>query len=424
MVLRRIVVAAVVVLSGLAVASPAHAVDPPLPDVSQVESGTDHTCAVAAGAAWCWGDDTGGKVGNGPSTSSAIASRVVDITGTGQLTGVAQITAGGSHSCARLTSGQVRCWGGNNAFQLGNGTTTPSEHPVIVLNQAGNGPLTGVRQVTAGQAHTCALLETGGVLCWGGGPGGQLGNGPTTSAALPVPVLTSTGVLTGVSQISSSSGHTCARRTDRTVRCWGANEVGRIGDGSITDRRKAATVLAVSGPGPLTNVVHISAGARHSCAVLANGQARCWGQNDFRELGTGPGGPAVALRPVVVRSRDRGRPPLDRIRTITAGTFHTCALLRGGQVRCFGIDDDGESGDGVRTGRIGPVPVLSARGLYDPATPGNLTGVAQVSAGGNQVCTRRNDGRAHCWGSNDVGQVGSGTGPNDVLRPTSVLASP
>jgi len=318
----------------------------------------------------------------------------------------------------------VRCWGANNAFQLGNGTTTPSDRPVIVLDQEGDGPLTGVRQITAGATHTCALLDNGRVLCWGGGPGGQLGNGPTASAALPVPVLTANGALTGVSQISSSAHHTCARRTDRTVRCWGVNEVGRIGDGSVADRRKAATVVAVSGPGPLTNVVHISAGARHTCAVLANGQARCWGQNDAHELGTGPNGPGVALRPVVVRSRDRGRPALTGVRTISAGNRNTCALLRTGQVRCWGIDDDGESGDGVRTGRVGPVPVLSATGTYDPPTPGNLTGITQVSVGGDHVCTRRNDGRAHCWGSNDDKQVGSGTGAGDVLRPTSVLAPP
>jgi alpha-tubulin suppressor-like RCC1 family protein len=423
--IRRAVVATVVVVGGLVVAAgPAHAVDPPLDDVTQVEAGTTHTCAVAAGAAWCWGDDTDGKLGDGSASPTSIASRVRDITGSGQLTGVAQVTAGETHSCARLTSGQVRCWGGNGRFQLGNGTTTPSSVPVIVINQAGNGPLTGVRQIAAGGSHTCALLVNGRVLCWGGGPGGQLGNGATTTASLPVPVLTANGVLTGVSQISTSAHHTCARRTDRTVRCWGVNEVGRIGDGSVADRRRAATVIAVSGPGPLNNVVHISAGARHTCAVLANGQARCWGQNDVRELGTGPNGPDVAKRPVVVRSRARGRPPLDGVRTITAGRFHTCALLRTGQVRCFGEDDDGQSGDGVRTGRTGPVPVLSATGTYDPPTPGNLTGITQVSAGADHLCARRNDGRALCWGRNEEGQGGSGAGPNDRLRPTSVLAPP
>ena len=420
---RRAVVVALVVTGGLAVATPAHAVDPPLEDVTQIEAGDTHTCAVAAGAAWCWGDDTDGKVGNGAATTYAIANRVVDITGSGQLTGVAQVTAGGSHACARMATGGVRCWGGNNVFQLGNGTTTPSDRPVIVLNQAGNGPLSGVRQVTAGASHTCALLTTGRVVCWGSGPGGQLGNGATASAPLPVPVLTATGPLTGVSQISTNRSHTCARRSNRTVWCWGPNEVGRLGDGSIADRRRAVRVLAVSGPGPLTDVVHISAGGRHSCAVLANGQARCWGENSSRELGTGPNGPNQALRPVVVRSRDRGRPPLTGIRTISAGSQFTCAVLRTGQVRCFGIDDDGEAGDGVRTGRVGPVAVLSATGAYDPATPGNLTGITQLSAGQDHVCARRNDGRALCWGRNEEDQGGSGAGANDRLRPTSVLAN-
>src|SRR5690349_21730362 len=111
--IRRATVAALVVLGGLAVASPAHAVDPPLPNVSQVESGGSHTCAVAAGAAWCWGDDTDGQVGNGAPAPSGIASRVLDVTNSGQLTGVTQISAGLTHSCARLSTGQVRCWGAN-----------------------------------------------------------------------------------------------------------------------------------------------------------------------------------------------------------------------------------------------------------------------------------------------------------------------
>jgi alpha-tubulin suppressor-like RCC1 family protein len=422
--IRRCVVAAVLVLGALAVAAPAHAIDPPLPDVTQVESGTTHTCAVADGAAWCWGDDTDGKLGNGSAPSFGLATRVVGFSGSGQLTGVTQITAGGTHSCARLSNGEAKCWGGNNAFQLGNGTTTPSEQPVTVLNQAGNAPLTGIRQIAAGANHTCALLTTGRVLCWGGGPGGQLGNGATTQASLPVPVLTATGVLTGVSQISTSAHHTCARRTNRTAWCWGVNEVGRIGDGSVTDRRRASRVVAVSGAGALTGVVHVSAGFRHSCAVLANGQARCWGQNDLHELGTGPTGPAVARRPVVVRSRDRGRPPLTGVRTISAGSRFTCALLRTGQVRCFGADDDGESGDGARTGRIGPVPVLSATGEYDPPTPGNLTRITQLSAGTDHACVRRNDSRALCWGSNDQDQLSSGSGDGVKPRPTSVLAAP
>jgi alpha-tubulin suppressor-like RCC1 family protein len=172
-------------------------------------------------------------------------------------------------------------------------------------------------------------------------------------------------------------------------------------------------------------VVQVSAGVRHSCAVLANGQARCWGENSSRELGTGPNGPALqSLRPVVVRSRNPGRPALTGVRTISAGLSFSCALLRTGQVRCFGIDDDGESGDGVRTGRIGPVPVLSATGTYDPPTPGNLTRITQLSAGDNHVCARRNDGRVLCWGRNEQSQGGSGAGAADRLRPTSVLAPP
>jgi alpha-tubulin suppressor-like RCC1 family protein len=236
-------------------------------------------------------------------------------------------------------------------------------------------------------------------------------------------VLGPRSILAGVRQIQTSYHHTCAALTNGTARCWGANEIGRIGDGTETDRRRAATVLATTGSGPLTGVVQVTTGHRHSCAVLTNGQARCWGDNAGRQLGLSTTARGRSLRPVVVRTRAPGHPALVGARSITAGMFSTCLVLSNAQVRCFGDDADGQLGDGETTGRIGPVPVISATGEYDPPTPGNLTRITVVSSGDRHVCARRNDGRALCWGSNELDQVGSGAG-SEHRRPTSVLANP
>jgi alpha-tubulin suppressor-like RCC1 family protein len=423
--MRRLTVIAVVVVAvALLGVAPAHAVDPPLPGATQVDAGFAHSCAVAEGKAWCWGNDADGEVGNGPSTSSHIAQRVLAVTGTGQLSSVRQVSAGQAHSCAVLGNGQARCWGANNNWQLGNGTTTPSTYPVIVLNPAGSGPLTGVRQIAAGAAHTCALLTNGQVRCWGANPGGQLGNGTLSTSPLPSSVLGPNGVLGGVRQISTSTHHTCVALTNGTARCWGANEIGRIGDGTATDRRRAAQVLATTGNGPLTGVRQVTAGTRHSCAVLSSGQARCWGENAFRQLGLPQSTGGRSLRPVVVRTTAAGHPALVGARSIAAGGTSTCLILSNAQVRCFGSDGDGQLGNGAPSTNPGPVPVLSATGLYDPPTPGNLTGITHVSVGSAHACARRNDGRALCWGSNEFSEGGSGAGTNDALRPTSVLAVP
>ncbi len=422
--IRRFEVAlALTALVGALLAAPAYAVDPPLTDVTQVDGGGDHQCAVDADHhAWCWGKDTNGQIGDGAGSPLRIARPVLNVAGTGPLDGVTQVSSGYFHTCARLANGQARCWGSNLGGQLGDGTFEDRDIPVVVTNAAGDGPLTGVRAITAGNLHTCAVLSSGQVRCWGSNEAGQLGNGGQGLSPRRRPVVvravTGTGPLQGVAQVMAGIHYTCAVLATGQARCWGLNHDGQLADGTRVIRRRPVVVRAVSGTGPLTGVRQLEAGDHHACARLASGQARCWGRNNFRQLGVDG---SRRLRPVVVELGNGS--PLGGLTHITAGEWFSCASLTSGQVRCWGSDLRGQLGNGPADGP-GPVAVLSANGGIDPPTPGNLTGITQVSAGGGTACVRRNDGRAMCWGDNRHGQVGEGTGYDTVPRPSTVLAAP
>jgi alpha-tubulin suppressor-like RCC1 family protein len=282
--------------------------------------------------------------------------------------------------------------------------------------------LSGVPAIGAGDSFTCALLAVGQVRCWGYNGGGRLGDGTLTERPLPVVVRGTSGAgpLSGVSQLSVGRAHVCATLDSGQARCWGVGEHGRIGDGTQADRKHAVVVKDVDGRGPLTGVRQVVAGSTHTCARLASRQVRCWGTNFNHQLGIPT--PAVQrLLPVVVRQRTGSHPPLGGVIALGSGGDTTCAVLSTHQVRCWGDDQQGELGNGTTTGQIGPVAVRSPAGGIDPPTPGNLTGITQVSGGLDHLCARRNNGRAYCWGSNTYDQIGSGSGNDPTHRPDSVL---
>ncbi|MFZ9393407.1 MAG: RCC1 domain-containing protein, partial [Ilumatobacteraceae bacterium] len=245
------------------------------------------------------------------------------------------ITLGGDHTCALLSTGSVKCWGLNDLGQLGDGTTTSRSLPVDVLVSLGGSPLTGVTAISAGTSHTCALLSTGSVKCWGYNGDGEFGNGTTTNSSLPVDVLVSLGgsPLTGVSAITAGAYHTCALLSTGSVRCWGLNNYGQIGDGTSgagTNRLAPTAVLVSLGGSPLTGVSAITAGAYHTCALLSTGSVRCWGLNNYGQIGDGTSGAGTnRLAPTAVLV-SLGGSPLTGVSAITAGAYHTCALLSTG----------------------------------------------------------------------------------------------
>ena len=238
--------------------------------VSAISSGYYHNCVLKSGGVKCWGWNFYGQLGNGSNTDSNVPVDVSDLT-----SGISAISAGYYHSCAVTTGGAVKCWGKNDNGQLGNGNNNNSNVPV---NVSGLDSIS-ISEISAGNAHTCALTSGGGVKCWGFNRYGQLGNGTTQDSYTPVDV---SNLSSDVQAISTGGYHTCALTTSGGVKCWGENMFGKLGNGNNVN-----SSIPVDVSGLLSGIGAISAGDNHTCAVTTTGGVKCWGRNSEGQLGNG-----------------------------------------------------------------------------------------------------------------------------------------
>jgi alpha-tubulin suppressor-like RCC1 family protein len=246
--------------------------------VTEIAAGAIHACAItSAGGAKCWGFNWAGQVGNGK-TNSTFEGGPADVIGLDAS--VTSIAGAAWHTCA-VADGGAKCFGDNYNGQIGDGSNAArSTSPVDVT-----GLTSGVAAVATGDYFSCALLDIGGVKCWGLNSVGQLGNGTNTDSGIPVDV---SGLATGATAIAASDSgsftdgwHTCVIVTGGGVKCWGLNDDGQLGNGTTTD---SSVPVDVSG---ITGVTQITAGGGgHSCAITASG-IKCWGANDQGQLGDG-----------------------------------------------------------------------------------------------------------------------------------------
>src|SRR5580765_1809917 len=257
-----------------------------------------------------------------PAGATIFVGQSQQFTANGAL-GPTALSAGGEYTCVRLPDGTVRCTGRNQWGQLANGTTNNSS--VLV----GVSDLAGATRVAAGDEFACALLGDGTAKCWGLGESGQHGDGTFAAFAL-VPVAV-TGITSAV-DITSGYGHACALLGDGTIRCWGLNANGQLGDSSTQPR--SAVPVAVSG---INSAVAITAGADHACALLQDSTLRCWGKNGQGQLGDGTLTSSSTAVPVA---------GITGVAAVSGGGIHTCAVLTDGTVQCWGGNDSGQLGDG------------------------------------------------------------------------------
>ncbi len=243
---------------------------------------------------------------------------------------------------------------------------------------AGEAPLPPKVTIAAGKSHTCAITSSGGVKCWGDNHFGQLGNGSTVSSVVPVQVV---GLETGVISLTGSGQSTCALTSTGKVKCWGANESGQLGDGST---QQSATPRDVTTIG--AEVIQVTLGGTHACAVTNSRALWCWGSNGTGELGTGDNAPSPA--PVAVKSLPT------RVAAVDAGNGFTCALLVNSTVSCWGDNGDGQLGTGDTTGRT------------TGQTVGDLDPVTRIAVGDAHACVLSKHGTVACWGANWGGQLG------------------
>ena len=292
-----------------------------------VSTGGEHTCGATAGgaAAYCWGHNSYGQLGDGTTTDAATPVPV-----SGGLS-FSAVSAGAGHACGITTStGAAYCWGLNSTGQLGNGSTTDASAPVPV-----SGGLTFVT-VSAGDFHTCGVTSSGLAYCWGHNGFGQLGNGSTTDASAPVLV---SGGLT-FAAASAGNAHTCGVTTTGAV-CWGSNSFGQLGDGTTTS---AVTPVAVSGA-----FVAVSVGiVANTCGVTTSGAAYCWGYNLYGQLGNGTTTNAVTPVPVSGGLT---------FAAMSAGAIHSCGVTTGGAAYCWGYNFSGQLGNGTTINATTPIPV-------------------------------------------------------------------
>jgi uncharacterized repeat protein (TIGR01451 family) len=243
--------------------------------VSEIATGWQHTCAVDTdGGAYCWGSNFFGQLGNGDPPIERHTPWPVNAA---ELGSVAHIAAYAGHTCAVNTDAAGFCWGYNGDGQLGNGTTENRRNPTPIDDAL----LGDVAQLSLSPFHTCAVDIAETAYCWGANANGQLGDGTTEQRSVPTPVVTDQ--LAIVAQISAGEAHTCAVSPGGEAYCWGYNGNGRLGDGTTATRHVPTAVAADQ----LGAAAAVSAGGAHTCAVVVNSALWCWGWNELGQLGDG-----------------------------------------------------------------------------------------------------------------------------------------
>lgn len=412
-------------------------------DFVSITAGRQLSCGLTdAGAAYCWGANNTGEVGDGTTTSRLVPTEV------GGSLVFKQLDAGGSTVCGLTGTGAAYCWGFNGDGQVGDGTTVQRSSPVLV-----SGGLT-FRQISTGEQHTCAITNLGAAYCWGTNPNYQIGDGSNNDRYIPTAVggaltfrqvaagsnhtcgiasnnktycwgsnfnrgavgdgtgnnyrsaptevtggLTFTKISAGGAWnglAGNGTGHTCGLTQTGSAYCWGFNDEGRLGDGTVAHR---LVPTAVSGG---LSFVDIAIGRDHTCALTRTGQAYCWGDNYHGRLGDGTQTDRYTPTPVA-----GGQTYAD----IDAGWEHSIAITGkpGGSSYGWANNTDGKIGDGTS----------GADRLVPTQTIGGLT-FSVVDAGTNSSCgLLAATGAAYCWGKNNLGQLGDGTTTNR-LSPTPV----
>ncbi|MDC0744621.1 RCC1 domain-containing protein [Polyangium mundeleinium] len=348
--------------------------DSDCPSVIAITAGFEHTCALlSSGGMKCWGSNNAGQLGNDAIPQHSPVPVDVQILGAGFS--AAEIAAGGGNTCAVSSAGSLACWGADSFGQA--------------YSQG-----SGVAAVAPGGDHACLLTSTGGVRCWGTNAYGQLGNNSTLQSTVPVDVQ---GLASGVKAIGASSGFSCALTNAGGVKCWGhsmgpVNQNNNLVPVDKSSLASGVAALAVGG----------NASDHHLCALLSNGQVKCLGYNALGQLGDGTY-QNNDVTSIVVASN---------IVEIAAGTHHTCALTSGGMVQCWGDNSFGQLGNAYLKINY-PVPV-----------EGLTSGVSAITAGGFHTCALLNTGHVKCWGANGNGQVGNNSISQKISAPVDVVGLP
>lgn len=368
----------------------------------------------------CWGNDGRGELANGAFFAFRVLPSTTPLASIGGP--VDKLAAGGRHACAALESGELLCWG-SGAEDLGYGDTRdignarlPADVGAIEIGDE-------VVDVDSSETHSCAVFASGGVRCWGRGPSGELGYGADVyPQGKTSPEKVDLGDVQ-ISNIVAGRKHTCALDTDGNVRCWGEGVDGQLGSGnraSIGDDEDIDELSPIDLGGAVKQLV---AGDFHNCALLVSGGVRCWGQNGLGQLGLPGQGNIIGDDELPLDVPEVSIDEDKVINELVAGHEHTCALFSDGTIRCWGANDFGQLGlvlgeDNPNYGdEAGEEP--SAAPLVDVGSVvlTDLELGAAMAAGDDHTCVISEAG-IRCWGDAEDGQLGYGNvtdiGKDDV----------
>lgn len=354
--------------------------------VTSITTGAYHSCALlTTGGVQCWGRNLEGALGDGTLTNRYSPVDVIGLT-----SGVKKISVGRFHTCAITAVGGAKCWGNNINGEIGDGTVVTRRAPVDVI-----GLTSGVTKISAGASQTCAIGPAGAAKCWGNNSNGQIGDGTKTIRLTPVDVI---GLTSGVQSISTSlsSPQTCAVTGAGGGKCWGSNSVGQLGDGTSVDKSTPVDVTGLT-----SGLSEISTGMNTTCALTTGGAAKCWGFGYSGQLGNGTNSATSTF--VDVSGLTSG------VSSLNVGLSHVCALTVSGGVKCWGDNGSGQLGDGTTSAKNIPTNVTDL-----------ASGVTSLSSGNSHSCATTTAGIGRCWGLNSEGQLGDGTTVRK-LTPTDLL---
>ena len=379
-------------------------------------TGNWNTCAVGSdGLVYCWGRNGNGQIGNGQTSTNTCGNsghKCKDVPTATSLIGnsgddIVSIAFGHQHACALLDTGDVECWGRNNAGQLGQGGGD-KDTPQPVNLGAGR----TATSIYAGGHYSCAILDDESVKCWGQNTDGQLGIGSTSNTNTPS-TINSLGSGRKAITLATAFKSVCALLDDGTVKCWGDDSQGQLGNGGSNSDLSSPPSSAINlGSGRTAKA--ITGGEYHFCAILDDDSIKCWGDGSNGKLGTG------SISDKNTPTSTSGSFASGRYAVvIDAGYQHTCVILDNGDLTCWGGDAWGQLGNGAITGTKSSLQ-STAVNLGSGRTAISLSG------GGTHTCAQLDNGQLMCWGNRADGQVGDNGGfnsPSDRTSPSAVSSN-
>jgi alpha-tubulin suppressor-like RCC1 family protein len=371
---------------------------------TQIAAGINHNCArISDGTVQCWGSNASGQLGIGTDTTKSF--RPVKVNG---ITSAISVTAGAAHSCALLADRTVWCWGTNRNGEIGQGTpsTTAISTPTKVLN------ISNATLIAAGDNHTCAKLSDSAfsAVCWGLNSSGQLGSGSyggsqsdVTPSLRAIPFAVTQTTSNNFLSLSGGGQFTCNTNGGPSVRCWGNDSRGQLGNGASGIVFPIPQAIASS-----LFISQVGAGSLHACAISERG-VLCWGANGSSQLGNTTIGP-LSSTPVAVT----GLAGLTSVKSVDGGEAHTCVILAdltGLPVDCWGANDKGQLGN----------PDVATFSSANPVRVSGISSATSLTVGGNHSCALVTDNSVQCWGLNDFGQLGNTTPNSFSATPVNVV---